>query len=30
VRIGVPPEIVLVTLRAGAHDPGVLHSRPAV
>jgi predicted MPP superfamily phosphohydrolase len=30
VRIGVPPEIVLVTLRGGAHDPGVLHGRPAV
>ena len=30
VRIGVPPEIVVVTLRAGAQDPGVLHGRPSV
>jgi predicted MPP superfamily phosphohydrolase len=31
VRIGVPPEVVLVTLRGGgAHDPGVLRGRPAV
>jgi len=31
VRIGVPPEVVLVTLRGGgAYDPGVLRGRPAV